>query len=74
MGETEKLIEAMPEWMKLGVPAQVPFANQAADISSLPQPLRQCLLALRQPDAGKLVAMANGIELIAEAGLVASRY
>ena len=47
MGETEKLIKAMPVWMKLGVPAQVPFTNQAADISSLPQPLRQCLLALR---------------------------
>ena len=64
----------MPVWMKLGVPAQVPFANQAADISSLPQPLRQCLLALRQPDTGKLVVMTNGVELIAEAGLVASRY
>ena len=61
MSETEKLIEAMPVWIKLGVPAQVPFANQAADISSLPQPLCQCLLALRQPDAGKLVAMAMGL-------------
>ena len=47
MGEAEKLIKAMPVWMKLGVPAQVPFANQAADISSLPQPLCQCLFALR---------------------------
>jgi hypothetical protein len=74
MGETKKFIEAMPVWMKLGVPAQVPFANQAADISSLSQSLRQCLLALRQSDAGKLIAMANGIGLIAEAGLISSSY
>ena len=69
--ESKKLIEPVPNRMKLRVPTQMPFTDQPGSVADIMQMSCQGALAAWQAGHGILVVIADWVKLVPKPRLIA---